>query len=88
VEYTKTLERYLNNTIKVIDCISLDVAKRASKIYQRTKGNEQDRRKKGKGSSDVDILMATIALSEDAIIISHDDDFKRVEGLETENWEL
>ena len=74
VEYTKTLERYLNNTIKVIDCISLDVAKRASKIYQRTKGNEQDRRKKGKGSSDVDILMATIALSEDAIIISHDDD--------------
>ena len=87
VEYRKILEKYLKETISVIQYISLDDAKKASKIYQETRGNKLSKQKKRKEPSDVDILMATIALNKGATIVSHDDDFRRIKGLKTENWE-
>lgn len=88
VKYKKILERYLKKAITVIRCISLDDATEAAKIYQQTREISQDSKKKRKEPSDVDILIGTIALRKDAVIVSHDDDFKRIKGLKTENWEF
>lgn len=81
------LEKYLKETITVIESISLDDARRASKIYQEI-SKKNLHRKKGKGPGDVDILMTSIALRLDAIIVSHDDDFKGIKGLKIQNWEI
>lgn len=46
-----------------------------------------DLRKKGRLIDDVDILIAGIALSNDLVVVTHNTDhFKRIDGLELEDW--
>ncbi len=46
-----------------------------------------DLRKKGKLVDDIDILIAGIALSNGLVVVTHNiDHFKRINGLESEDW--
>ena len=82
-KYGVDLKKYLNEGITVISKISQRDAQSAAGIYQkiRKKINE-----KKTTPSDVDIIMAAIALSMDATIVSHDDDF-RLMGVTVQIWE-
>ena len=82
-KYGVYLKKYLNEVITVISKISQRDAQSAAGIYQkiRKKINE-----KKTTPSDVDIIMAAIALSMDATIVSHDDDFHLM-GVKVQNWE-
>ena len=82
-KYRKEIKQYVDKTFTVISTINLKEADCAAGIHQKI----QKIIKGKKGTpSDVDIIMAAIALSLNAIIVSRDNDFNLI-GVKVQNWE-
>ena len=81
--YRKKIKNYVDELFIVISTISLKEADCAAGIYQKIQKTI-----KGKKTtpSDVDIMMAAIALSLNATVVSHDSDFNLM-GVKVQNWE-
>jgi tRNA(fMet)-specific endonuclease VapC len=58
---------------------TLDILDTAAGIYL-------DLRQRGKLINDADILIASIAITKNLTLVTDDADFKRIKGLEIENW--
>ena len=82
-KYRKELKNYVDEVITVISTISPKEADCAVGIYQKIQKKINEKKTP---PSDVDIMMAAIALSMDATIVSHDDDLQLM-GVKVQNWE-
>ena len=82
-KYRKKIKHYVDKIFTVISTINLKEADCAAGIHQKV----QKKIKGKKGTpSDVDIIMAAIALSLNATIVSCDNDFNLI-GVKVQNWE-
>ena len=82
-KYRKRIKNYVDEVFNVISTINLKEADCAAGIHQKV----QKKIKGKKGTpSDVDIIMAAIALSLNATIVSCDNDFNLI-GVKVQNWE-
>jgi len=73
-EFEEFCERY-----EILLLNDLKIFNKASEIYVSLK-------RKGKLNGDIDILIAATALINNLIVVSNDEDFLEIDGLNVENW--
>ncbi len=82
----KLLKEHLTDSIRLITLISEKQVNKASEIYNKNKKRHTKKNSKIK-PSDVDVIIAAIAICRNATVVTHDDDFSDIQGLVSENWE-
>lgn len=87
----RKLKEYLQKAVTVIHITDLKVIDQGGDIFRKLVIKGKKLKTKGDDDKefpdDVDILTAAISIQIKAVVVTHDPDFGKIDGVSSENWE-